>query len=146
MALARTNPLEPGVYWIDVWGPSLFLPKYPDGRLVMIRWLEANGDKVIEEHEDFASGTKDNPQPHRWFYKFQVMKAPSPFPFKELGFPTVRKIAPPEQIKPEDTAFKSDDTVRKPPPEPLFDFSFVGDSLTPLLILGALIFLFKESK
>lgn len=149
MAVARANPLALGVYWIDVWAPSLFLPHYPSGLPTMRAWLEANADRVIEQHEDFNEGSKENPLPQRWFFKFQVLRAPTDFPFAKLGFPEIRKLAPPAQVAPADTAFKSDDTVRKPPPEPMFDFAGVLETVSPWLLAGLVLLLiseFKESK
>ena len=146
MTVARTNPLEPGVYWIDVWGPSLFLPNYRDGLPTMKTWLAANADKVIEEHENFNEGTASNPLPSRWFFKFQVMRAPTAFPFTALGYPEIRKLAPPEAVTPADTAFKSNDTVRKPPPEPMFDFSAAFEHVPPWILAGLVLLLFSQFK
>jgi hypothetical protein len=148
MAVARTNPLAPGVYWIDVWAPSRGSPKTPNGRLVMQQWEDANAFTVIATKEEFTDGVLKPPaeggRPFRYFYKFQVLKAPTPFPFAQLGFPTIRKLAPPEQITAADTAFKSDDTVTKPPPEPMFDFGAVLGDAGPWLILGALFLLTQK--
>ena len=155
MATARTNPLAPGVYWIDVWAPSPARPTFKNGRPAMQRWVDANAFTVIAtvDREVGASGTIDkrpaaNPLPFRDFWKFQVLKAPTPFPFAELGFPTIRKLAPPEKVTAADTAFGSDDTVTKPPPEPMFDFGAVfsaalGDA-GPWLILGGLYLLSQK--
>lgn len=155
MALARKNPLAPGVYWIDVFKPSPAKPQWPNGDLHMQRWLKENTDVVIAsvEREVGPSGTIDkrpqaNPQPFRDFWIFQVLSAPTDFPFRELGFPTIRKLAAPADVTPADTAFKSDDVVQKPPPEPMFDFGAVfqaalGDA-GPWLILGGLILLSSQ--
>lgn len=160
MAVARTNPLAPGIYWIDVWAPSPARPAFKNGRPAMQAWVDRNAFTVIAtvDREVGSSGTldpkpKDIPivpgpaqqaMPFRDFWKFQVLKAPSPFPFSELGFPTIRKLAPPEQITAADTAFKSDDTVTKPPPEPMFDFGAVLGDAGPWLIFGALFLLTQK--
>ena len=146
MASARTNPLKPGVYWIDVFSPSLTKPKWPDGQKVMKEWEAANAFTVIASSEEFNTGTGSTPAPRRNFWKFQVLKSPTAFPFKALGFPTIRKLAPPEQITAADTSFGSNDTVTKPPPEPMFDFGAVFEGVSgPLLLLG-LVFLLSQSK
>lgn len=155
MAVARTNPLQPGVYWIDVFRPSPARPTFPNGDVHMRRWLGQNNNVVIATRTEFSDGTLDkrpeaNPRPFRDFWIFQVLSAPTNFPFTALGFPTIRKLAAPEQVTPADTDFKSDDTVRKPPPEPMFDFAGVfnlaAGELTPLLIIGGLFLLFQNSK
>lgn len=157
MAVARTNPLKPGVYWIDVWAPSPAKPKWPNGRPIMQRWVDANAITVIAtvDREVLPSGTLDprpgaNPLPYRDFWKFQVLSSPTPFPFKELGFPEIRKLAAPAQVTAADTAFHSDDVVQKPPPEPLFDWSgalgLVPEDVKKIAIIAALAYLFKESK
>jgi hypothetical protein len=119
----------------------------------MKAWVDANAFTVIAtvDREVGPSGTIDkrpsaNPLPFRDFWKFQVLKAPTPFPFKALGFPTIRKLAPPEQVTAADTSFGSNDTVTKPPPEPMFDFGAVFEGLSgPILIIGALLLL-SQSK
>lgn len=152
MTLARKDPLAAGVYWLDVWRPSMFLPKYPDGEPHMQLWLGANADRVKLIKRELTSdwSTKDNPRPTRLFYTFQVLAAPGPFPFAKLGFPTIVKLAPPDQITEADRAVKSDDTVHKPPPEPLFDplagFGLVWDEIKPWAIVAGLLYLWSRDK
>lgn len=147
MALERSTPLRPGVFWIDIWMPSPTAgrpaagPGSVDGRPIMSRWFEQNVGKAeilkIEEKIGAAS------QPLRHWYLFQVKQTgTTPFPFRDLGFPTIQKLGAPDVIQPQDTNVTSDDTVTKPPPEPLFDTApLIAGVVTAGLIIGGAILL-----
>ncbi len=138
MTVARTNPLAPGVYWIDVWRPSPVMPNTPDGEPAMQTWLAQPTVKTLTR-EVHADQTLDSgsPAPFRIFYVFQVTGSPvADFPFTALGFPTVQKLGGPEVITSADTAVTSDDTVQKPPPEPLFDWAPLTEAVKGVAIVG----------
>jgi len=159
--LAKQNPLAPGVYWLDVFSPSIAAPQTPNGELVMRGWLQANTNAVrVTTREEHAEGTLTPPSspgafpwltgpatvsgaPYRYFYVFQVLSTPLPFPFAVLGYPTISKLAPPEQVTSADTTITSDDVIQKPPPQPLFDFGPLVDALeTAGLVAGGILGLY----
>ncbi len=116
MTQARTNPLAPGIYWIDVWKKAPLNETKPpsdiNGEFEIQNWMELNPDAVkLRSKQEFAV----TGQPLRYFVVFQVLAAPTPFP-NILGFPTIVRLGTPEEL--ENAAIPvSDDTVQKPPPE-----------------------------
>lgn len=135
MSTVRQNPIPLGVYWLDVFAPSIGSPNTANGEVYMRAWLLENPSAVqVKNREEKTAGTLTPPPgifgdlfgtgpftvapaPFRFFYVFQVVKSPTNFPFEKLGFPSVVKLGAPEVISPADTRVTSDDTVQKPPPE-----------------------------
>ena len=142
VTVARSNPLALGVYWLDVFSPSPTgsTPNQVDGLPTFKQWISDNAGAVtITKNEEFpVTG-----QPLRNFYVFQVSAPPSEFPFAKLGFPEIVKLGAPDQIKPADTQVTSDDTVRKPPPEPLFDTSIFTETVKGIAIVGGTLFVLQ---
>lgn len=96
--LERSNPIPPGIYWVDVFEPS---------HQAFIEWKTANKTTVIIRstvHHEADSGG-----PSRDWVLFEV-KADTPrWPLSaKLGFPEIAE-------KGKET--KEEDTVQKPPPE-----------------------------
>jgi hypothetical protein len=117
MTTVRQNPLPLGVYWLDVFAPSVGRPSVANGEIPFTAWRIENPLAVkVLSRENFLSVD----DPIRFFYVFQVMKPPSNFPFEKLGFPSVVKLGAPDQISPTDTV-TSNDTVKKEPPEDVLD-------------------------
>lgn len=74
MALAKTNPLPNGLYWIDLASPS-------SARFEA--WMKANGGRV------FLRRAAELPsEPKRVRVLFEVKGPPGAFPFG-LGYPTI---------------------------------------------------------
>lgn len=101
-AVARTNPIPAGRYWLDVFTPSP--AGHADSEAVFSRWLGENFGRVVVRTTETFPGP-----PLRNWYLFEVLAGATPtaFPFVALGFPT--KAGP--EVK------SSGDTVQRPPPE-----------------------------
>jgi hypothetical protein len=72
------------------------------------------------------------------------LSPPTAFPFRELGFPEIRKLGGPSEITAADTAFRSDDTVRKPIVPPWDPFAGLELAAPLLLVALGLYFLTKD--
>lgn len=144
MALARNDPLLPGVYWIDVF------PNSPrgDGEKVFDKWASdsSHAVKVLRKER----GAEANVRIFAVFAVAQGVPPPFPFPRTLVGSPTIQKLASaPGGVTAADLEVKSDDTARKPEPSGLEDSvrSFLED-LSPvgkLLIVGAVVYLISQS-
>lgn len=137
MAVARSNPLAPGLYWLDVWHPTQSASKVRNGEPAWLAWVRANTGKVVV----LKSEPRDEPLlggGAGTFNVFRVTAPPSAFPFAALGFPETTT----------NPNLGAGDTVQKPPPEPTFDFSFLTDALQgvsgPVVIIGLIYLLTKD--
>lgn len=146
MAVARANPIAPGVYWLDVFRP-FGSSTVEDQAIHFTAWVGASSGavKVLkrETKEILPGGDGANRDRLRIWYLFEVKGKPAAFPFDKLGFPTVQKLAA-DGITPADRAATSDDTVTKPQPGGLF----AGlPNLDPTLLFVALaLFVFASQK
>lgn len=134
MAVARSNPIPPGVFWVDVF------PNKQDQENVFKGWVSASPDVTVLSTE---RGAEANP---RIFTVFEVRgKNVAQFPFAFLGFPTVVKLAKDGPITEKDRQTKSDDTVQKPEPTGFGELSrlFEGGNST-LLLIGLALYLFSS--
>lgn len=135
MAVARTNPLPRGMYWIDIFRPTA-ASSIRDGEPTFLDWTEDNfGKVVVLKREVFPSVTAT---PTRIWYLFRVTAEPTDFPFRELGFPTITG----------DPELSSDDVAHKPaPPTPGEVFDEIVDTaadIGKLLVLAALVYLWAK--
>jgi hypothetical protein len=142
MAVARANPIAPGVYWLDVFRP-FGSSTVEDQAIHFTAWLGASGGavKVLkrETREIIPGGGEGgNRDRLRIWYLFEVLGKPAPFPFDKLGFPTVQKLAK-DGIKPSDRDRTSDDTVQKPEPGGLFAGFPSIDPTIAFLIIAAIV-------
>jgi hypothetical protein len=145
MALAKADPLAPGVYWIDLF------PNGPrgDGEKIFDKWAadSAHAVKVLRKERGAEANV-------RLFTVFAVAQgAPPPFAFPRnlLGSPTVQKLASaPGGVTQADLDVKSDQTVRKPEPAGLSDeVSSFFENLDPrfvLVAIAAVIFLTQKNR
>lgn len=139
MPVAHTNPILPGVYWLDVFRP-FGSSSAPDQDVAFAGWLgESKGAvKIIKRElgnvlpgEDAEGHNRDR---LHIFYLFEVVGAPAAFPFDKLGFPTIQKLAS-AGITAADRNVKADDTVRAPEPAGLFDSLPDFSGLIPIVLL-----------
>jgi len=149
MAVARGNPIAPGVYWLDVFRP-FGSSTVDDQAIHFTAWLAASSGavKVLkrETREILPGGASGaNRDRVRIWYLFEVTGKPAAFPFDKLGFPTVQKLAK-DGIKPSDRERTSDDTVTKPQPAGLFDGFPSLDPTIAFLILAALAFAARKNR
>lgn len=87
MAVARTNPLPNGLYWIDLFSPTSSAPNTKDGAAIFAAWSRANAGRVlVRRTETFPE--PDFGGPVRTWILFEVTQPPGAFPFG-LGFPTI---------------------------------------------------------
>lgn len=92
MAVAKTNPLPNGRYWIDLFAPTASSPNTKDGGAIFSAWVKANGGRVVVRQ------TQTFPEPGfggpiRTWVLFEVLGPPGAFPFG-LGYPTVSTGSP----------------------------------------------------
>lgn len=95
MSVERSNPLPPGVYWVDV-----FASKGPQFNA----WLRTHLDSVRVKKTTHTAA-RGGYESRDWVL-FEVL---SPTPWEGPGFPTIAEQG--IETKPEDT-------VQRPPPEP----------------------------
>jgi hypothetical protein len=87
MAVAKTNPLPNGLYWIDLFSPTSSAPNTKDGAAIFAAWTNANRGKVaVRRTETFPE--PDLGGPIRTWVLFEVVGPPGAFPFG-LGYPTI---------------------------------------------------------
>jgi len=87
MAVARTNPLPNGLYWLDLFSPTSSAPNIKDGSQVFEGWVRANrGAVLVKRTEQFPEPPLGGPI--RTWILFEVVAAPGAFPFG-LGYPTI---------------------------------------------------------
>lgn len=124
VAVARSNPIPPGVFWVDVF------PNKQDQENVFKGWVSASPDVTVLKTERGAEANS------RIFTVFEV-RGPSvaAFPFAFLGFPTVVKLAKDGPITEADRQTQSDDTVKKPEPTGFGELSSLFSSVNPTLLL-----------
>lgn len=129
--LARSNPLAPGVYWIDVVRPFGSAPVH-DNEPTFQDWAAAGGVRLLNEVH--AETISPGGRVLVW-HSFEVFGTPAPFPFRELGFPTVVKLASaPGGVTAADRATTLHDVVQTPEPAGLGDFfSDLEAQLAPTL-------------
>jgi len=92
VAVERRNPIPPGRYWIDTFGPDI---------LDFEAWAMQSPQVEVEASEIFESET-----PKRQWVLFKV-KSPAVFEARKYGFPTIA----------DDNIRTSGDTVQRPDPE-----------------------------
>jgi hypothetical protein len=82
MVQARSNPLAPGLYRIDLFSPTPQSPEVRDGVPIFGKWRKANAAhvRVLE----CASWSTD---PRQTRVQFEVVAPPGAFPFGQLGLP-----------------------------------------------------------
>lgn len=136
MAVVRSNPVPPGVYWVDLFRPSDSQPDRPDQLATFDAWRRANADRVkvitTEEFEEPMGGG-----PLRTFVILRVAATPTDYPFRELGF-----------LNPAHADVQSsDDTVSKPePPSPGDIFAGIASSGAGLGLLLLGLYLWSQRK
>jgi hypothetical protein len=87
MAVAKTNPLPNGLYWIDLFSPTSSAPNTKDGALVFTAWTKANAGRVkVRRTETFPEPALGGPI--RTWVMFEVVGPPGAFPFG-LGYPSI---------------------------------------------------------
>jgi hypothetical protein len=127
VAVVHSNPIPPGVFWVDVF------PNKQDQENVFKGWVNASPDVTVLRTERGAEANQ------RIFTVFEVRgKNVSAFPFAFLGFPTVIKLASQGPVTEADRQTKSDDTVQKPEPTGFGELSSLFGSIDPTLLLVAL--------
>jgi hypothetical protein len=138
MALAKRDPLAPGVYWIDLFPNSAT----GDGERAFDSWVSNNGPGVTVLRKE--RGAEANV---RIFAVFKVSGAPPalPFPRKLVGSPTIQKLAS-AGVTAADLEIKSDDTVRKPEPAGLLDSLANMDPRAVLVLLAVVILLTQKKR
>jgi len=139
MAVAHTNPILPGVYWLDVFRPFGSSTVH-DQDVDFGGWLAASKGavKVLKRELGTVIPGADEQGNNRdrlhIFYLFEVVGAPSAFPFDKLGFPTIQKLAS-AGITPADRNVKADDTAQAPQPAGLLDSLPDFSGLIPIVLL-----------
>jgi hypothetical protein len=123
MAMATTDPLAPGVYWIDLFPEGTGQGGVPqDGEAIFDAWAAApDGAVTVVSKERGAEANV------RLFTVFEVNAAPAPapmpFPRTQIGSPTIQKLASaPGGITPGDTQITSASTAQSAPPGGLGDW------------------------
>jgi hypothetical protein len=94
--MERGDPIPPGIYWVDAFGPS---------RAAFADWASSHAAvRVLETQEDAG---------REWLWALFAVDAPTPrWPVSAgLGVPTIAEKG---------SATTVDDTVQKPDPAPLF--------------------------
>jgi len=87
MAVAKTNPLPNGLYWIDLFSPTSSAPNMKDGAIVFTSWTKANAGRVkVRRTETFPEPLLGGPI--RTWVQFEVIGPPGAFPFG-LGYPSI---------------------------------------------------------
>lgn len=148
---ARSNPLAPGVYWIDVTAP--FASSTAEDKEAIFRgWLQASGSEVRELNTEPGETILPGGIFVVW-HSFEVLGTPAPFPFTRLGFPTVVKLASsPGGVTRADRATSKSDVVQVPAPGGLGDFmgdlqsalAPALDRYLPLIVFGVALYLWAE--
>lgn len=87
MAVAKTNPLPVGLYWLDLFSPTASSPSTKDGPAIFNAWTLANRGRVaVRRTEEFPEPSSGGPR--RTWILFEVLGPPGAFPFG-LGYPTI---------------------------------------------------------
>jgi hypothetical protein len=144
MAVARTNPLGPGVYWIDLFPQD----RRGDQERIFDAWASDNANVVHVIRKE--RGAEANV---RLFTVFEVVAGTLvPFPFTLLGFPTIQKLG---AVTPADREVKSSDTQRAPDPvdvsldqfgAALHKLADFGEGLGLLVLLAGALYFAKKGR
>jgi hypothetical protein len=154
MAVARANPLLPGVYWLNIFRPfGAPRANLPDQDPPFLEWVAANQPNVhVLRRELDDTVTADNRV--GVFYVFEVGPgaAEAKFPFVKLGFPQIQKLASaPGGITDTDRAVEAKDTFQAPEPAGLGDFltdvfsSSMSSGSGALLLLALGLYLYSSN-
>jgi hypothetical protein len=135
MAVARTNPIPPGLYWIDLFSPTSSSPTTKDGVPIFAAWARANKGRVaVVTTQEFGEPGFGGPK--RTWLSFRVTSPPGAFPFG-LGFPTIAD---------DGAATTSEDTAHAPVVEQPDPLAFLHDAAFNIEGLALLFVLWQLSK